>query len=163
MARRGIHSGFRPRVWVWMVVALALGACSRQSAPEAEIRAFVARAQAAAEGRDVGALRALIADDYADARGYDRKAVENLIRLQVLRHQSIHLFTRIRSIEFPEPERARVSVAAAMAGRPVTQVDELVGVDADLYRFDLDMARGSDREWRVRQAAWEPARLEEFW
>lgn len=163
MAGRGMAAAIRLAGWAWVIVALALGACSRPSAPEAEIRAFVAKAQAAAEARDVGALRALIADDYGDSRGLDRKTVVNLIRLQVLSHQTIHLFTHIRAIELPEPGYARLSVAVAMAGRPVAQADELAGVTADLYRFELELVRGSDREWRVRQAAWEPARLDDFW
>ncbi len=155
-----------PVLWmmVWVVVALALGACSRPAdSPEAEVRALVARAQAAAEARNVRDLRALIADEYVDAHGHDRKAVENLIRLHVLRNQSVHLLTRIRDIAFPEPDRATVSVAAAMAGRPVTHADDLVGLTADLYRFDLDLVREGGGEWRVSSAAWAPARLEDFW
>ena len=150
--------------WVCLgivIIVLALAACSRQSSPEAEIRAAIARAQAAAEERNVRALRALIADDYADDRGLDRKAVENLIRLEVLRHQSVHLFVRIRGIEFPEPDRALVSVAAAMAGRPVANAGELVGLNADLYRFDLEWVRRGG-EWQVRRADWKPARLDDF-
>lgn len=124
MARMMARCEARPWGYPGMAIALALAlaACSRQSSPEAEIRTLVAQAQTAAEERDVRALRELIADDYADDRGHDRKAMENLIRLHVLRHQSVHLFTRIRGIEFPEPERALVSVAAAMAGRPVLKL-----------------------------------------
>ena len=160
MPRRSIRSG--PEPWLWLVMALTLAACSSESSPEAEVRALVAQAQTAAEQRNVRDLRALIADDYADAQGHDRKAVENLIRLHVLRHRSVHLFVRVGDIEFPEPERARVSVAAAMAGRPVAHADELVGLRADLYRFDLDLVRRGG-EWLVRGAAWQPARLEDFW
>ncbi len=146
-----------------MIGALVLVACSPPAdSPEAEVRALVARAQAAAEARNVRDLRALIAEEYVDAHGHDRKAVENLIRLHVLRNQSVHLLTRIRGVTFPEPDRATVSVAAAMAGRPVARPDDLVGLTADLYRFDLELIR--DRgEWRVSSAAWAPARLEDFW
>ncbi len=147
-----------------MAIALVLAACSRPAdSPEAEVRALVAQAQAAAEARNVRDLRALIADGYADAHGHDRKAVENLIRLHVLRNQSVHLFTRIRDITFSGPDRATVSVAAAMAGRPVARADELVGLTADLYRFDLELVRQDGDEWRVSSAAWAPARLEDFW
>ncbi len=146
---------------VWAMIALA--ACSRDSgSPEAEIRALVAQAQTAAEERNVGGLRALVAADYADAHGYDRKAVENLIRLHVLRNQSIHLFTRIGDIAFPQTDRATVRVAVAMAGRPVANAGELVGVNADLYRFDLELIRWNGA-WQVQRAAWEPARLDDFW
>ena len=149
--------------WCLVGVVLALAACSRDAgSPETEIRALVAQAQTAAEERKVGDLRALIADDYTDAHGYDRKTVENLIRLHVLRNQSIHLFARIRDIAFPQPDRATVSVAAAMAGRPVASAGELVGVNADLYRFDLELIR-RDGKWQVQRAAWEPARLDDFW
>ena len=142
---------------------LALAACSGDSSsPEVEIRALVVQAQTAAEERNVGDLRALVADDYVDARGYDRKAVENLIRLHVLRNQSIHLFTRVGDIAFPQADRATVKVAAAMAGRPVASAGELVGVNADLYRFDLELIR-RDGKWQVQRAAWEPARLDDFW
>ena len=161
MARMMARCEIQPWVCLGMVIVLALAACSRQSSPEAEIRALVAQAQTAAEERDVRALRALIADDYADDRGLDRKAVENLIRLEVLRHQSVHLFVRIRGIEFPEPDRALVSVAAAMAGRPVANAGELVGLNADLYRFDLEWVRRGG-EWQVRRADWKPARLDDF-
>jgi hypothetical protein len=146
-----------------MAITLVLAACSRDAdSPEAEIRALVAHAQTAAETRDVRGLRALVADDYADAQGHDRKAVENLIRLHVLRNQSIHLFTRIGDIAFPQTDRASVRVAMAMAGRPVANVGELVGVNADLYRFDLELIR-RDGAWQVQRAAWEPARLDDFW
>lgn len=148
---------------VWIMLALALGACSGDSnSPEAEIRALIVQAQTAAEESNVGGLRALVADDYADRRGYDRKAIENLIRLHVLRNQSIHLFTRMGDIAFPQPDRATVKVAAAMAGRSVASAGELVGIKADLYRFDLELIR-RDGKWQVQRAAWEPARLDDFW
>ncbi len=156
----------RNRFWllVWAAMALTLlVACSRNAdSPEAEIRALVAQAQTAAEARDAPGLRALIADNYADVQGNDRKAMENLIRLHILRNQSIHLFTRIRSIALPQPDHAMVSVAAAMAGRPVANAGELVGLNADLYRFDLELIRRGG-EWQVQRAAWEPARLDDFW
>ena len=158
-----IHNRSRLAAWAALTLTLLLIACSRDAAsPETQIRTLVAQAQSAAEARDAPGLRALIADDYADARGNDRKAMENLIRLHILRNQSIHLFTRIRDIAFSQPDRATVRVAAAMAGRPVVSAGELVGMNADLYRFDLELVRrGGD--WRVQRAAWEPAQLDDFW
>lgn len=153
----------QPPAWAAMILALLLVACSRDAAsPEAQIRTLVAQAQTAAKARDAAALRALVADDYADAQGNDRKAMEGLIRLHILRNQSIHLFTRIGDIVFLQPDRATVSVAVAMAGRPVVSAGELAGMNADLYRFDLELVRrGGD--WQAQRAAWEPARLDDFW
>ncbi|MBK7542418.1 MAG: hypothetical protein IPP10_12565 [Candidatus Competibacteraceae bacterium] len=151
------------RPWLELALVLLLVACSRPPSPETEVRALIAAAVTAAEERNVRDLRALIAEDYADPRGLDRKAVENLIRLYVLRQQSIHLFTRVRHIEFPESERALASVVAAMAGKPVQDAGALVGLDADLYRFELELVRYGRNDWRVRSADWEPARLDDFW
>lgn len=157
----------RPRSnpWFWPMVALALAlaGCSRQPSPETEIRDLIARAVAAAEERNVRDLRGMIADDYTDRRGLDRKALENVLRLQVLRQQFLHLFARVRKIEFPEPERALASVATAMAGRPVEDAGALVNLNADLYRFELELVRHGRNDWRVRSADWEPARLDDFW
>ncbi len=148
----------------WLTLLLVLTACNSQpDAPETEIRAFVAQAQAAAEERNARHLRALIAEDYVDAQGHDQKAIENLIRLHIFRNQSVHVLTRIHTIEFPEPERALVIVMAALAGRPVASADELAGVNANLYRFDLELIRRGQDDWQVRHAAWEPASLADFW
>jgi hypothetical protein len=148
----------------WAALLLALAACGGQpESPETEIQTFVAQAQAAAEARNARDLRALIAEDYVDAKGNDHKAIENLIRLHIFRNQSIHVLTRIRAIEFPEPERALVIVMAALAGRPVANIDELAGLNANVYRFDLELIRRGKDDWQVRHAAWEPASLADFW
>ena len=152
------------RSWVWAVLVLAIAACSPPaSSPETEIRQFIARAQVAGEERNLRDLRGLIADDYSDDQGRDRKAVEGLIRLHVLRHQSIHLFTRIRDIALTGPDHAKVSVAAALAGRPVASADQLIGLNADLYRFDFALIRRGQDDWQVLHAAWERAKLDDFW
>lgn len=149
--------------WVWLALVLALIGCSRPSSPEAEVRAMVAKAVTAAEAHNVRDLRGMIADDYRDQRGLDRKAVENLLRLQVLRQQSLYLFARISNIEFPTPERALTSVAVAMAGKPIQDASSLTGLNADLYRFDLEWVRYGQDDWRVQTADWKPARLDDFW
>lgn len=147
-----------------LALVLALAACSGQpESLETEIRAFIAQAQAAAEERNARELRALIAEDYVDVRGNNRQAIEKLIRLHLFRNQSIHVLTRVRAIEFPEPERALVTVMTALAGRPVASADELAGLNADLYRFDLELIRRGKDDWQVRHAAWEPASLADFW
>lgn len=163
--RLGMITRYGGRSWVWAIlIVLAVAACSRPAdSPEAEIRQLVARAQAASEERNVRDLRALIADDYTDAQGRDRKAVESLIRLHVLRHQTVHLFTRIRDIVLTDPDHATVSVAAAMAGRPVASADQLIALNADLYRFDLELVRRGRDDWQVLWATWEQAKLDDFW
>lgn len=150
-----------------LVLLLMLVACSDEPAsPEAraiEIRTVIANAQTAAEERNARHLRGLIAEDYIDAQGHDHQAIEGLIRLHIFRNQSIHVLTRIQTIEFPEPDRALVIVMAALAGRPVATIDELVGLNANLYRFDLEMIRRGKDDWLIRHAAWGQAPLVDFW
>lgn len=150
-----------------LALLLMLAACgSEPESPETraiEIRAVIAKAQTAAEERNARQLRALIAEDYIDAQGHDRKAIEGLIRLHILRNQSIHVLTQIQTLEFPEPDRALVRVMAALVGRPVASVDELVSLNANLYRFDLEMIRRGEDDWLIRHAAWEQAPLADFW
>jgi len=150
--------------WLMLALVLALTACDGSSdSPETEIRALVAKAQTAAEERNARELRSLIAEDYIDAHSNDHKAIERLIRLHVFRNQSIHVFTRIQTIEFPEPERALVIVMAALAGRLVANADDLAGLNADLYRFDLELIRQGQDGWLVKHAAWERVQLADFW
>jgi len=152
------------RGWMAWTLALLVTACGGDpDSPETEIRAFVASAQAAAEERNARELRSMIAEDYIDVQGHDHKAIERLIRLYIFRNQSINVFTRIQTIEFPEPERALVIVMAALAGRPVTSADELAGLNADLYRFNLELIRRGREDWQVQHAAWERAQLADFW
>ena len=148
--------------WGWLIIALVLSGCSSDpGSPDQQIRALVAQAQTAAEARDLGELRGLIAEDYRDGQGNDQKAVENLLRFYLLRNQSVHLFTRIRDLQVTSPDQATLSVAAAMAGRAITNPGELAGLNANLYRFDLELIRQAGA-WRVRGASWEPARLDDF-
>jgi hypothetical protein len=145
-----------------LAAALLLGGCrGAPDDPEAQVRALVRDAVAAAERKDVGALRAMVSERYADDQGQDKRAVEALLRLHFLRNQSIHLYTRIRSVELAPPDRAQASVLVAMAGVPIASEEQLPGVRADLHRFELELAR-EDGAWRVQRAAWRRTEPGEF-
>ena len=143
-----------------MAVLLAI-ACSKPSTPEQRVRAFLDRSEQAAEQKDVRTLRGAVSERYADADGRDRRTIEGILRLYVLRHESIHLLTRVDSIEFPKPAEARVGIYVAMAARPITNATQLAAFRANLYRFDL-MLTEEDSEWRVLRADWRPAEPADF-
>ena len=141
---------------------LPLVSCSpRQDTPEAQVRALFARAETAAEQKDLAVLRPMISDKYADGEGQDKKAIEAVLRFYFLRNQSIHLFTRIQSIEFPEPSRARAVVLVAMAGQPIKTGQEFERLHADLNRFVITLVR-EDKEWKVTAAEWRRAEPADF-
>ncbi|MBE2295370.1 MAG: hypothetical protein IAF00_10470 [Phycisphaerales bacterium] len=154
---------YRGRLGFWVVLLLMTACSGPADSPETEIRQFIARAQTAAEERNIGDLRTVIADNYSDSEGRDHKAVEQLMRLYILRNQSVHLFVRIRDIVLTGPDHAMASIAVAMAARPMNSADQLIDLNADLYRFDLELTRQAKNDWRVLRASWERAKLDDFW
>lgn len=150
---------------VGAVLALCLAvvvACSKKESPEARVRATIAEAVQAAEANDSAGVLAIVSQRYVDADGRDRRAVEGLLRLYLLRHRPLHIYTRVPSVTFVRDDRAEAVVYAAMAGTRIDAPAELARLSASLYRFDLTFELEQD-DWRLRAAAWRPAELSEFY
>jgi hypothetical protein len=139
---------------VFAATILWTAGCGRElPPPEEQIRALVTEAREAAEARDLSGLRGLIADDYRDARGRGKADLVNILRLVFLRHQSVHLLTRVHDVRFPEPGRASLTVYVAMAGRPFPEQD--IGlVRADLHRFDVTLREAAGGRWQAVDIHW---------
>lgn len=138
--------------WPFFWVALALlTACSDRASPEQEVRAVIDSMELAAEERDVGDLLQHLSDNYRDAEGQDRKQAALNARGYFIANQSVHLLTRIESLEFPAADEARVKLQVGMAGRggATGQAD----LSADLHDFDLVLVREGG-EWKVSYADW---------
>jgi hypothetical protein len=149
------------RGWAF-ALALAASACGGDPAtPEARIRALLAGAEAAAEAKDAGGLKELVSDAYADDQGQDKRAVMGLVTFYFMRHQTIHLLTRVDRIELADDGSARAGVFVAMAGTPILGLDDLARLRADLYRFDFALAEEND-DWRVTSASWRRAETADF-
>ncbi len=145
------------------VLLLLLGACGPEPlSPQQQVRAYIAAGEAAAEARELGRLRALIAPDYADELGRTRPLLLRIVAGYFLRHKSIHILTRIQRLKITGDDSARVLVYAATASTPIGGVEQLLGLRADLHRFDLRLGRDEEGEWRLLSATWRRARLEDF-
>lgn len=127
-----------------------------------QVRSLLERAEVAAEKRDAGALKQLVSETYTDARAHDKDAIVRLLGFYFFRHKSIHLLTRVQTLEFPEPAQAEVSVFVAMAGRPIPAVAELSRLRADLYRFDFVLTSEGPEDWQVVRAEWRRAKMDDF-
>lgn len=151
------------RAWLVLGVAvlIAVGCAPAPESPESQVRALFGQAREAAEQKDLATLRRAVSDRYEDAHGHDKRAVEGILRLQFLRHESIHLFTRVSAVVFPEPDRAQATVYVAMAGRPIPEAEALMRLKADFYRFDFVLAKEGE-DWKVIRADWRPADLGDF-
>jgi ketosteroid isomerase-like protein len=161
--RYSVPDGVRPedRGYPWhhgvvaalLAIALAAG-CARHGTPEDEVRAVIDAAKQAAEARDVSGVTALLADDFRDAGGAGRDDARNMLRGYFIANQSVHLVTKVESIDFPGADLARVTATVAMAGRE-RDPSTALGVSASVYEFDVTLVRqGGD--WKVWRAAWRP-------
>lgn len=139
-----------------------LAACQRERpAPEAQIRTLIQEAVSAAEQKSLGTIRDMLSERYRDDQGQDKRAVENLLRLQFLRNESLHLFARVPSVTVTAPDRAQAIVLVAMAGVPIASVQDLATLRADLHRFEIDFSL-ENKQWRVQRAVWRRAEAGEF-
>ncbi len=138
-------------------------ACSSEpETPEAQIRAWVARAETAAENKEGGAVDELVSSRYRDERGLDRRGLKAMLVRHFLANRAIHVWTQIQSIELPENDRAEVVVFVGMAGGPMESIKDIAKLKADLYRFDFELAADSPGLWQLTTADWRPAEMEDL-
>lgn len=142
---------------VWL---LACG--DAPSTPKQEIKRAIALGVQAAEERDLGKLGDLVAEDYQDDKGYDRRSLLRLAQAYLIGHRSIHLFTRTRSIEISAPKRATAVILVAMAGEPVQSSEHLINIRADLYQFEIVFVGEGDSKWRATGGHWQRASIDDF-
>jgi hypothetical protein len=135
---------------------LAASGCGGDGTPEARVRAVVAAGESAAESRDLGGLMQLVSPDFHDARGGDREELRRYLRGYLVMHQSVHLLTRIESVEFPYEDYARVRLTVGALGRE-SEAETTFDVAADVHEVALELRLEGD-DWRVVRAEWRSAR-----
>ena len=135
--------GLSTAVALAAVVAAGCGA----SDPEAEIRALLAAAEEAAEARDGGFFGDLVGSGYRDSRGQDRTELLRTLRGYFIANQRIEIVSRVDEVRLEGADAARAVVHAGLAGQR-SGAALLGGVDADLYRFELELVNEGG-EWQV--------------
>jgi hypothetical protein len=141
----------KPSVIAAALWGLAAASCGT-SDPEAEIRALLAAAEEAAEARDAGFFGDVVGLGYSDARGNDREQLLRTVRGYFLANQRVELVSRVDEVVLEGADAARAVVHAGMVGQRAG-AGLLGGVDADLYRFELELVNeGGD--WRIIGAEW---------
>ena len=137
-----------------LLAGILLAGCGGEpGTPESQIIDLIAGAEAAVEERDAGALADLLSESYSDDRGQSKHEIMQRLRLYLFRHQSVHLYISIDSIEFPVPELAEVKLVAGMAGRGIPDGSDW-RLEADVYEFDIRFELDDD-EWKVISANWQ--------
>ena len=128
------------------LLAVLVSGCGA-SDPEAEIRALLAAAEEAAESRDVGFFGDVLGESYRDARGNDREEALRMLRGLFIANQHLEIVSRVDEIVIEGGDAARAVVHAGMVGRR-TNAGLIDGLDADLYRFELELVNAGG-SWQV--------------
>ena len=142
--------------------ALVSACHSEPESPEAQIRALIAKAEKAAEEKDIGTLKGLISDSYAAREPRDKRELVALIGFFFLHNQSIHLLTQVSEISFPELKHADCVVFVGMAARAIQGVGDLSSLHADILRVEFSAVDEGSADWKVTRAAWRPAGVEDL-
>jgi hypothetical protein len=119
------------------------------SAPEAELRAWVADGVEAAENKQRRKLINMVAASYTDARGHNRDKIERMLWVYFNRQDKIGLLPRIEEITIYDDTAAKIVMTVGMAGTN----DGLLGFSADAYHFALELEKAAG-EWLLISARW---------
>jgi hypothetical protein len=136
-------------VFCMLPCVLLQGCGGAGDSPEDELRRWVSSAQAAVEAEDRATLMNMLAENYADARGNDRNAIDQVLRFYFLRQDSLVLLSNIEEITISGETAAIVKLTAAMAGAN----SAASGFSADAYRFELELEHDDD-DWLLVAARW---------
>jgi hypothetical protein len=131
-------------------LAAVLAGCGGET-PEAEIRSLVAAAEEAAEARDTGFFRDLIAPGYVDPKGQHRDDLIDLLRAHFLVNRDLEILNRIDDIRLSGDEAAEVVLQTAMIGRDGAGPG--FGLDGAIYRIELELVK-TGGEWHLIGADW---------
>jgi len=149
--------------WLSVVMATLVfaAACSRTESPEEQIRMFVKTGEEAVEARELGNVKKLISEQYLDQGQRTKRDMVALVARYLYVNKNIHLLTRIDQLNFPAPDKAQFHLYVAMTGQNVSDLDSLLNMQADLYRFDMELAREED-DWQLVRSTWRPAQSTDF-
>lgn len=126
--------------------------CGREVSPEEQVRAVIAAGEAAAEERDLAGILEHVAPAFRDANGGGAEELKRYLRGYLVMHQSVHLLTRVESVEFPYRDYARVQLKVGMLGRETADSASL-DLAAEVKDVVLELALEDDG-WKVVRAAW---------
>ena len=138
-------------VLLWIMALTGVAGCGVAD-PERELRQRIEAAVAAAQARDTGFFRGLIAESFVDQRGNDRQALLNRMRGQFLIQQRIEVISRVEEVVMHGADAAETIIVAGIVGS-TSQRLALGSVSADLYRIELEWSH-NDGDWRVIGARW---------
>ena len=147
---------------LFAVVVLSLVACSQSNqSPEEQIKAYIAAAEVAVKERNLLTIQSMIAEGYYDTQGRNQKRIVSLTAGYFFRHKNIHLLTRIKKLTFPQPDQAKLTLLAGLAGDPVGDFEHLLSLRATIHLFNFHLIRQEER-WLLQSSSWRRATGEDL-
>jgi hypothetical protein len=146
---------FRAGILMLAVLVTVVAGCGESQTPDAIVRAVIAQGEQAAEARDLSAIMDLVAPSFEDGQGGGRDELKQYLRGYLVAHQSIHLLSKVESVEFPYRDLAKVSLTVGTLGREAAAATAF-DLAADVYDVELEL-KLDDGEWRVTRASWRSA------
>lgn len=134
---------------VVLLVSVVSGCGGPSSAPEEELRAWVANGVEAAQNKERRELMGMVAKSYVDARGNERDDIDGMLRVYFLRQHRIALLPKIEEITVYDDTAGKIVMTVGMAGTN----DGVLGFSADAYRFALELEKEAN-EWQLISARW---------
>lgn len=147
---------------VCVLAVFLVPGCSGPPDPKVLIEERIDEAVELAESREADRLLEFVSDGYLDDDGRNKETVGQIVRYHLFQNRSVHLLHKVRWIEITEPGLAEVVVVIAVAGSPIEGIEQIGQIQADLLRFDVEMAEEEEGEWRLTGSTWERATATDF-
>jgi hypothetical protein len=138
-----------------IIIALTTVGCTDQQtlSDEDKIRATLNAMEIAAEERSLSSMIEHVSSSYRDFKGNDYKEIKGLLQLQLIRNQSINIFSNIRELDVIG-DSATVEMSVAMASRGVDLSSEANRLRADTHQFSILLVREKPN-WKIQSVSWQ--------
>ena len=141
---------------------LFLQACGLSPlSPEEVVETFSKEVAELFEQRKRRKLADFIADDYLDKNKRSKQDLTALAQSYMLRDKSIFSYTNPTSVQKNEDGTISARILTALAAQPITDLSLLPSIKSDIYWFDIKIA-SRDKSWKLVEASWQQAMLEDF-
>ena len=160
MIVQSIAQRLHAKIFVVLMVASLIACSGDETSPEQQIAQLNSDAKQAAEAKDVGVLKDMVAEGFKSGQ-YDKNTIMRLVTLYLLGHKNLHLFPLTRSLQIIDQNNATVVILVAIANQPIERADQLMDLRADMLRFNVSYVL-VEEEWKVIGVEWKRAKADDF-